>query len=510
LFYLDLRFCKDQISELEKASLANLQIKKITTGGLMEGLMTQEKVRESVIAGSWYPGHPETLKKHIEKYLDEAQPAPLGGALIGLIVPHAGYVYSGGVAAHAYKTLRRHPFDRVLILAPSHRARFQGASVYRLGGYRTPLGTVPLDYDMVDSLSRQSSLFHFVPQAESQEHSLEIQLPFLQVVLSEFHLTPVLMGDQSFETCQELADAIVHGCAGKEVLLIASSDLSHYHPYQEAKRLDQVVLDRVSAFDPAGLAADLDEGICEACGSGPMMTLMLAAQRLGANKAKTLHYANSGDVTGDTQGVVGYLAAAFYNNPGKSEEMTSSHRHKASIDLGLSLEEKQILRDIALQAIRSKCLRQPAPTAPLPTPKLKEWRGAFVCLHKGKDLRGCIGMIEGHGPLHRTVKEMALQAAFSDPRFCPLAPEELEHLDLEISVLTPLERIQDPGQVEIGKHGLLIRKEFSSGLLLPQVATEQGWDRCQFLEATCRKASLPPTAWREKDTEIYVFSADIF
>ncbi len=221
--------------------------------------MTQEKIRESVIAGSWYPGHPETLKKQIEGYLNEAHPALLGGTLVGLIVPHAGYLYSGGIAAYAYKTLIQQPFRRVLILAPSHRAHFQGASVYRLGGYRTPLGIVPLDDEIPDALCRRSSLFHYVPKAESHEHSLEIQLPFLQVVLGEFRLTPVLMGDQSFETCQKLADAIVHECEGQGVLLIASSDLSHYHPYQEAKRLDQVVLDRVSAFDPAGLAADLSK-----------------------------------------------------------------------------------------------------------------------------------------------------------------------------------------------------------------------------------------------------------
>jgi len=292
--------------------------------------------------------------------------------------------------------------------------------------------------------------------------------------------------------------------------LIASSDLSHYHPYQEAKRLDQAVLDRVSAFDPAGLAADLKKGICEACGGGPMMTLMLAAQKLGANKAKALHYANSGDVTGDTQGVVGYMAAAFLDNPGKGEVRTASLRHAATIDLGLSIQEKATLREIALQAIRSKCLQQPMPATPALSPKLKESWGAFVCLHKGRDLRGCIGMIEGFGPLYQTVREMAIQAAFSDPRFCPLDPGELDDLDLEISVLTPLERIKDPGQIEIGKHGLLIRKKFYSGLLLPQVATEQGWDRHQFLEATCRKASLPPSAWKEKDAEIYVFSADIF
>ena len=472
--------------------------------------MTQEKVRESVIAGSWYPDHPETLKKQIGKHLDEARLPSLRGALVGLIAPHAGYIYSGGVAAHAYKALLQQPFDRVLILAPSHRAYFHGASIYRLGGYRTPLGVVPIDHELIESLCRQSSLCHYVPRAEAQEHSLEIQLPFLQVVLDEFRLIPMLMGDHSFESCQELADALVHVCAGKRVLLIASSDLSHFHPYQEAKRLDQVVIDRVAAFDPAGLAADLEKGTCEACGGGPMVTLMLAARKLGATKAQVLHYANSGDVTGDLQGVVGYMAAAFFDNPGRPGERVPPNRHEAAIDLGLSPEEKKTLHTIALQAIHSKCRKQPMPELPVLTPKLKEVRGAFVCLHKGKDLRGCIGMIEGFGPLYQTVKEMAIQAAFADPRFCPLNPDELDDLDLEISVLTPMERIKDPAQIEIGKHGLLVRKKSYSGLLLPQVATEQGWDRYQFLAATCRKASLPPGAWKEKDTELYVFSADIF
>ncbi len=472
--------------------------------------MSQEKIRESAIAGSWYPDHPATLKRQIQKYLDQAKAAPLEGSLVGLIAPHAGYLYSGGVAAHAYRTLLEQPFDRVLILAPCHRAYFSGASVYRAGGYRTPLGVVPLDQELITALFEDPSLFHYVARAETQEHSLEIQLPFLQVVLPDFRLTPILMGDQSPEACRKLADAIVKACSGSRVLLIASSDLSHFHPYQEAKRLDQVVIDRVSAFDPAGLTTALAERTCEACGGGPMIALMLAAQQLGANKARILHYANSGDVTGDTQGVVGYLAAAFLDNPGKGIKEPAPARQGRGIDLGLSAQEKQTLREIALQAIRSKCLKQPMPDIPISSERLKEARGAFVSLHRRGDLRGCIGMIEGFGPLFQTVKDMAVQAAFADPRFSPLRPEELPEVDLEISVLTPLERITDPSRIEIGKHGLLIRKKSSSGLLLPQVATDHGWDRQQFLEWTCRKASLPPRAWQDPDTEIFLFSADIF
>lgn len=471
--------------------------------------MTAEKIRESVIAGSWYPDNPEALRREIGKYLDQASVSPIKGELLGLIVPHAGYIYSGGVAAHAYKLLRDHYFDRVLIVAPSHRAHFKGASVYREGGYKTPLGIVPLDHELISGLEKYAPFITYIPQAEAQEHSLEIQLPFLQTILKDFRLIPIIMGDQSFPSCQKLAHAIADVCKDRKVLLVASSDLSHYHPYREAKQMDQVVMDRVASFDPKGLVEELRNGTCEACGGGPMATIMLAAQELGANKAKVLHYANSGDVTGDTRGVVGYLAAAILNNPG-AKAHKSREKGKVGVDLGLSREEKEILHEIAMQAIRNHCLGKPFIEPPSIPPKLQEKRGAFVCLHKGGDLRGCIGMIEGRAPLHQTVREMAVQAAFSDPRFCAVDSSELDRLDVEISVLTPLEKISDPAEIEIGKHGLLIKRGYRSGLLLPQVATDNGWGRIEFLEWTCRKAGLDINAWKEPDTEIYRFSADVF
>lgn len=470
--------------------------------------MAVEKIRESVIAGTWYPGQPETLKKEIENYLSRAEAASVPGELMGLVSPHAGYVYSGAVAAHAYKLLEKHPFERVLILAPSHRAAFKGASIYNLGGYQTPLGIVPLDREIILSLMEHTTIISYVPQAEAQEHSLEIQLPFLQMVLKNFMLTPIIMGDQSFEFCRQLAQAIAQVCRDKKVLLVASSDLSHYHSYQEAKRLDEIVLDRVNAFDPEGLSKSLRTGECEACGGGPVMTLMLAAQLLGADSAKVLHYANSGDVTRETREVVGYMSAAVFKAQAGSEE--KKEKAKVGVDLGLSDEEKKVLKKIANEAIRSRCLGIPIPEIEALSPKLEESRGAFVCIKKSGELRGCIGMIEGREPLHETIRHMAIQAAFSDPRFCALDKGELEQIDLEISVLTPLTRIEDPSQIEIGIHGLYIRRGRYSGLLLPQVATEQGWNRQQFLEWTCKKAGLPPNAWKEADTEIYAFSADIF
>lgn len=277
--------------------------------------MAEENIRESVIAGSWYPGSPDVLRGEIEKYLDAAQVEEPEGELMALIVPHAGYVYSGGVAAHAYRLLRGKPFDRVVVVAPAHRAYFPGISVYSFGGYRTPLGIAPLDTEFVDALKhREGSTFS--PEGEAQEHSLEIQLPFLQVVLDDFKLTPVLMGDQSLESCANLADALVELCRDKRVLLVASTDLSHFHPYDEAKRLDGLVAERVAAFDPEGLWQDLASRKSEACGGGPTVAVMLAAKRLGADQSILLHYANSGDVTRDRRSVVGYLAAALVRKNG--------------------------------------------------------------------------------------------------------------------------------------------------------------------------------------------------
>ena len=472
--------------------------------------MAAEKIRESVIAGTWYPADPALLKQQISRHLDRANPPEVKGDLVGLVVPHAGYIYSGGVAAHAYRLLLQNTFDRVLVLAPSHQASFPGSSIYHLGGYRTPLGVVPLDRELIEELYRYPDIVSYVPHADAREHSLEIQLPFLQTVLPQFSLTPVVMGDQNYAYCEKLSDAVAETCSHRRVLIIASSDLSHYCPYEEAKLLDGTFVDRLNAFDPEGLAREIRAKNCQACGSGPVLTLMLAARKLGADWSKVLLYANSGDVTGDkSSGVVGYAAAAL-GRSAASETTGVSNTRTSGIDLGYSREEKERLRELALHAIRSRCKGETTPDIQIDSARLSEPRGDFVCIHKGSELRGCIGTVEARAPLAETIKRMAVEAAFGDPRFCSLAAEELDAIDIEISVLTPLQRISDPGEIEIGKHGLLIRKAYRSGLLLPQVATEHSWDRTEFLQWTCTKAGLPKNAWKSPDVEIYTFSADVF
>jgi len=462
-----------------------------------------QKVRRSVIAGTWYPGRPEALRREIAKYVGNVKIDDIPGRLVALISPHAGYIYSGQVAAYAYKLLERHKFRRVIVVAPSHHAYFQGVSVYTQGGYETPFGVVPLDEEIVSALMAASPVVQDIPEAHSKEHSLEIQLPFLQYFLgNNFLLTPVVMGVQSYNTCVELAEAIVKVCGDRNVLLVASSDLSHYHSDKEARVLDGQLLKRVEAFDPEGLYEDLKAGKCEACGGGPMIAVMLAAKQLGASKARVLCYANSGDVTGDRSGVVGYMAAAFFDNPGG--------RKKVGVDLGLSDEEKKVLKELAYRTIEAELEGKPQPVLKNPTEKLMQRRGAFVTLHKQGQLRGCIGMIEGFKPLWETVRDMAIQAAFHDPRFSPLQKEELPEVDIEISVLTPLKAISSMDEIKVGLHGLVVRKGPYSGLLLPQVAVEHNWDVKTFVEWTCRKAGLTPDAWKDPDTKIYVFSADVF
>ena len=328
--------------------------------------------------------------------------------------------------------------------------------------------------------------------------------------MPDFKLVPLVMGNQDFTTCKWLAEAL-GDCIGesRSVLVVASSDLSHFHAYKEAKRLDQVVLDNVNEFDPRGLSDSLASRRCEACGGGPMVTAMLIARRLGANTSQVLHYANSGDVTGDHSGVVGYMAAALWADL-KNTEGQNPKRSGVGAHLELTSGEKAELLQIARDVIEAHCRGKRIPAPRASSPSLNELRGAFVTLHKDGKLRGCIGHIRGEKPLVETVAEMAEAAAFRDPRFPPVTAEEIRMLEYEISVLTPLRRISNVEEIQVGTHGIYMKSDGCSGLLLPQVATEWGWDRETFLEHTCKKAGLPTDAWKDENTEIYIFSADVF
>ncbi len=270
-------------------------------------------VRPSVLAGTWYPGSQDALAKSIAGYLSRVKPPHIDGELKAVIVPHAAHMYSGQVAAHAYRLLEGSQFRRVILIGPSHRVAFEGVSVNLQSGYKTPLGVVPIDQKMAKKILDSGPHIRWLRRAHAQEHCLEIQLPFLQTVLHNFQIVPILMGQQDYDTCSRLANTLVQVMGGAEdTLILASSDLSHFYPYDRARALDLEFIKRVKGFDPEGLAKDLSAGKCKACGGGPVITTMLAARKLGADRAVVLNYANSGDVTGDHSSVVGYMAAALY------------------------------------------------------------------------------------------------------------------------------------------------------------------------------------------------------
>lgn len=464
----------------------------------------EASIRPPAVAGTFYPADADDLTAQIRRFLQAVPSRPLPGSIKALIAPHAGYVYSGQVAAHAYKLLEGMRFDTVIVIAPSHRHSFRGASVYPRGAYEIPLGLIPVDHALADRLIRDCRLITAIPEAHAREHSLEVQLPFLKTVLPDFTLLPLVMGSCDFADCEAIASALYRAVKDKRVLIVASSDLSHYHPYQDAVALDQKVISHVTRFDAHGLYQAFTADTCEACGALPIITAMLCARMLGATKAERLFYANSGDVSGDKSAVVGYFSAALYAASG------TTHNRAAGIDLGLTDKEKEALHTIARTAIESSCRGKGLPEPPPLTERLREKRGAFVTLHKGGNLRGCIGYIRAQKPLFQAIREMALAAAFQDSRFRPLTGDELKDLSIEISVLTPLKKISRLDEIVVGTHGIYIVKDYHSGLLLPQVATENKWDRETFIRHTCTKAGLPENAWQESDAEIYIFSADIF
>ncbi len=466
----------------------------------------KEDIRPPAVAGAFYTSDPKALSAQINDYLTNVSSKTLQGKIIALISPHAGYIYSGQVAAYGYKLIEGKKFDTVVVIAPSHRAPFRGASVYSKGAYQIPLGLIPVDTELAQKLIKQDASISYVREAHTQEHSLEVQLPFLKIILGDFKLVPIVMGYCDFTTCEAISETIFREIKDKNILIIASSDLSHFHPYNNAVELDKIVINHVNSFDAKGLYKDISSGKCEACGATPMITTMLLAKKLGATKSELLFYANSGDVTGDKSSVVGYMSAVLYKNGEKKKN------RKIGTDMGMGLteEEKEILHKIAREAIESKFRGANISDIKFTSNTLKEKRGAFVTLHKHGNLRGCIGYIRARKPLDQTIREMATAAAFQDSRFDPVTEKELQDIDIEISVLTPLSKISNAEEIEVGEHGIYIIKGFHSGLLLPQVSTEYGWDRKTFLEHTCAKAGLPDDAWKEKDTEIYIFSADIF
>ena len=271
-------------------------------------------IRRAAVAGSWYPAHPDALAREVDRYLDGSG-APPDGDPIAIIAPHAGLMYSGPIAAHSYNLLRGRHIDVAVLVGPSHYVGFEGVAVYDKGGFETPLGVVPIAEECAAAIARGSRHIHSHPTAHVREHSLEMQLPFLRRVLPNVEIVPLVMGFQRRETAYALGEAIAGAVKGRRAILVASTDLSHYQSARTAATLDDRLIQHVRRFDPDGLMALLEAFPDHACGGGPTVAVMRAAKILGAADASVLKYGDSGDVSGDKDAVVGYLAAAFGTFP---------------------------------------------------------------------------------------------------------------------------------------------------------------------------------------------------
>ncbi|HVZ65487.1 MAG TPA: AmmeMemoRadiSam system protein B [Lacunisphaera sp.] len=471
-----------------------------------------QKVREPAVAGIFYPAAPGALAQAVDRYL-AAAPAASPGRLKALICPHAGYEFSGPVAAAGFRLLRGQSFDTVVVLAPSHYAYLRAASVSAADVFRTPLGDVPISrharelaqlrpFELEPACAVQTPPWagqspHHLPRgvpatADTWEHADEVEVPFLQRTLDRFQLVPVVVGDVDPSAAARALDQILD----TRTLLVASSDLSHYHSYADANARDRRCIDAICALDADWLG---DE---EACGRIPIQILLQLARQHGWH-ARLLDYRNSGDTAGSRDRVVGYAAIAFYE-PAPAD--------------GYSPAERRQLLSLARRALRTAAESGGVPDATgagLP-PNLAEPRACFVTLTVGGELRGCIGNLEPRLPLWRAVMDNARNAALHDPRFRAVRPAEVDAIAIEISVLTKPEPLafRSPEdllrQLRPGEDGVVLQLPDGGGAtFLPQV-WEQIPDKMSFLDRLAEKAGSLAGDWRRPGTTVSIYHVEAF
>jgi len=466
------------------------------------------KNREPVVSGKFYPSDVEELKKMLSGFFSEYSSSEEYKDVIAIISPHAGYVFSGKVAASAFSKIDTDAeFENIFVIAPSHHVAFNGASIYNIGNYITPLGEVKVNFETVNKLIEKGSYFGFYPDAHKYEHSLEVQLPFLQYYLKKpFKIVPIVVGTQDINILKSIAKQLQPWFNNKNLFVI-SSDFSHFPDYNGAVEADGRMAQAVETKNVDSILHAVEENkklnisnlATSACGLAGIIILTQMAQHSNDIKVEKILYENSGDTPyGDKDRVVGYLSFAFY------KEKTD--------DFSLSAKDKQQLLAIARNAIRSSLFGEDKNIQIDESEfseTLKSECGVFVTLHKDNKLRGCIGRFNPDIPLYKLVAQMAKASAFNDTRFTPVTADEFNDLEIEISVLSPLKKISSPQEIEIGKHGIYIKQGFNSGTLLPQVAVENSWDVKTFLEYCSQyKAGIGKYGWKTAD--LYVYTAIVF
>jgi MEMO1 family protein len=471
--------------------------------------------RKSAFAGTFYPGNRDALLQQLRQLFTAATPNKNSGEIVAIVAPHAGYFYSGKVAASAFNQLTPGiKYDNVFIIAASHHVSFDGAALYMEGHFETPLGIAHVNIPLSRKLAGEHpDLFRSYPAAHQSEHSIEVQLPFLQYLFREdLQIIPVLLGTQRPSTCKKIAEALRPYINGNNLFVI-STDFSHYPDYQHACETDRITAEAIAKNSAEDFLKTIEynetQGIPELvtsiCGWTGMLTFLDITERIPGIHWIPVLYMNSGDSPeGDKTRVVGYYALAVTldkaGKTGVSDEAYSLN--DAEKEQLLSIGRKSISTYLETgQVYKIRTMEF--------TDKMLAPSGAFVTLKLHGALRGCIGQFTADIPLYQVVQEMAISAAIRDNRFEPLSLAELNQTKLEISVLTPMRRINSPDEIVLGRHGVYIKKGNRSGTFLPQVAEQTGWTKEEFLGHCSRdKAGLGWEGW--KDAEIYVYEAYVF
>jgi MEMO1 family protein len=467
--------------------------------------------RPAVAAGRFYSSNPEELRNTLKGLFEKAKPRMVD-SVVAIICPHAGYDFSGLVAASSYKQINPDKkFENIFIIGSSHQVNFMGASIYNLGDYLTPLGKVKVNIELADKLIKENPVFTFNPDADKNEHSLEVQIPFLQYWMkSEIRIVPIILGTQSAQTCKKIAEAL-KPYFNDNNLFIISTDFSHYPKYQDAQAVDKASCDAIIAGSANELLKVLQDNAdknipnlaTSMCGWTSVATLLNMTGNNPDYRFVPILYMNSGDSKyADKSQVVGYWSIAVTHEEKKNSP---------SPDFSISLADKKELLKIARTTIEKKIKENKMPdlnpsgySKILMTPS-----GAFVTLKEYDELRGCIGRFTSEEPLYKVIQEMAIASATQDTRFDPVAESEIVRLEIEISVLSPMRKINSINEIVLGKHGIYIKKGWQAGTFLPQVATETGWNKEEFLGHCARdKAEIGWNGW--KDAEIYIYSAEVF
>ena len=467
-------------------------------------------VFQPVVAGAFYTDNPASLQRMVDGFIEDADvPADLG-EVFGIVAPHAGYVYSGPVAGHSFRAVQGKKYDVVVVLGLSHRVPVE-VCVLNYDRYRTPLGDLVIDRESTRKLLEAEDFIDDSDAMFRMEHSLEVELPFVQRALPGTPIVMVGIGTVNRQRLRKLAEALDKVFAGKKALFVASTDLSHFRNYDAAKKIDLETLGYLERGDLDGLHATRD---CRErmCGLGPITALYELYKLRGGNQYKMLAYQNSGDTAGDRSRVVGYGSIVLLGDlRGGAAEQRSETENESNDDY-LSDADKKMLLKIARETVETYVREKRKPDFNVDSQTLNSDGAAFVTLHtkKPRQLRGCIGHVIATMPLWQCVREVAVAAATQDPRFSQVKPNELDNLHIEISVLTKPVRVKNIEEIKVGEHGLIMSRGWNRGLLLPQVPVEWGWDRDTFLDQTCVKAGMRPGCWKDEKTVIERFSAIVF